>query len=342
MDNALLASLAAERHARTSGAGADSKAVQSEVKRDADSKAVVKSEAVAACGKGKVVISISDDDDDDDVMLIDDDKQAFKKALAANLDIAERSNSDEGSSSSGVSSSRAQRPRGKSPKKDSSASIRNSGSAGFSSLAGRKASKQDQKAPQKEGMGAGKQGALQAEGARTKKFAWVAYQALKKFRAKCFKEHPDHLVTSACLASDSFEGGEPLQLPKQTILQGLLTQPQLESVYKCTAQHANFDPRRKDMPRPGFFIADAVGVGKGRQAAGVFAASTGLCVCVCARARTHTHTHSLSLTHTHTLKHKHKCVRGRSRVRVSLRRYLLLREHVQRERTPTFACRACD
>ena len=57
----------------------------------------------------------------------------------------------------------------------------------------------------------------------------------------CFAPHPDPLVQApsfaSCAVGGNFSGGRfKVHLPSQTILLGLVTNPQIESVLKCIAQ----------------------------------------------------------------------------------------------------------
>lgn len=81
------------------------------------------------------------------------------------------------------------------------------------------------------------------------------------------KPHPDELVETASLHSiQGPKAGCALRLPSRTILDGLLTDAQVEMCLRAITQH---EIRLPNGRRCGFYMGDGAGVGKGRQQAAI-------------------------------------------------------------------------
>lgn len=82
------------------------------------------------------------------------------------------------------------------------------------------------------------------------------------------KEHPGNLVESAAMSALDMAATEYTpQLPKKVILEGKISDAQLEAVIRAGQAHSEKLPSGD--ARRGFFIGDGTGVGKGREIASI-------------------------------------------------------------------------
>lgn len=86
-------------------------------------------------------------------------------------------------------------------------------------------------------------------------------------KLKFGKKHPDAVVETASLSSvEPSDITYKLELPAETINNGLLSALQLESITYAAQAHEQLLP---DGSRAGFLVGDGAGVGKGRTIAGI-------------------------------------------------------------------------
>ena len=94
-------------------------------------------------------------------------------------------------------------------------------------------------------------------------------ETFQKYRAAKIKgrPHPDPVFESMALASVSVpDVTMEFDLPKRLIIEGKLSDLQLEAIMYSKQQHEQYYPSGE---RKGFLLGDGAGVGKGRTIAGI-------------------------------------------------------------------------
>ena len=94
-------------------------------------------------------------------------------------------------------------------------------------------------------------------------------ETFQKYRAAKIKgrPHPDPVIESMALASVSVpDVTMEFDLPKRLIIEGKLSDLQLEAIMYSKQQHEQYYPSGE---RKGFLLGDGAGVGKGRTIAGI-------------------------------------------------------------------------